>query len=89
MRRNAILETMEYCGCSVARQTHCNTRDDGNKSFSFRSGIHAKDATFALIGSIERLDVDVDAIAFIRRHRVNIVETEARIVFLGGHPAKY
>jgi len=28
-------------------------------------------------------------IAFLTRHKVNIVDTEARMVFLGGHPAKY
>jgi len=31
----------------------------------------------------------VNVIVFIIRHKVNIVDTEARMVFLGGHPAKY
>jgi len=33
--------------------------------------------------------VNVNVIAFITRHKVKIVDTEVRIVFLGGHPAKY
>jgi hypothetical protein len=38
-----------------------------------------------------RVDYDCDdmIIAFITRHKVNIVDTEVRMVFLGGHPAKY
>jgi len=33
--------------------------------------------------------VNVNVIAFITCHKVNMVDTEARMVFLGGHPAKY
>jgi len=33
--------------------------------------------------------VNVNVIAFITRHKVNIVDTTAQMVFLGGHPAKY
>jgi len=33
--------------------------------------------------------VNVNVIAFITRHKVNIVDTEVQMVFLGGHPTKY
>jgi len=33
--------------------------------------------------------VNVNVIAFITRHKVNLVDTEAWMVCLGGHPAKY
>jgi len=39
--------------------------------------------------SINLFNVGPNVIAFITRQKVNIVDIEARMVFLGGHPAKY
>jgi len=35
------------------------------------------------------VNVKLNVIAFTIRHKVKLVDTEARMVFLGGHPAKY
>jgi len=42
-----------------------------------------------VFGSAACMYINVDVIAFITRHKVNIVDTKARMIFLGGHPAKY
>jgi len=51
-----------------------------------------------IVTKCSRLSVDVvnvkmyknvNVIAFITRYKVNIVDTEARMVFFGGHAAKY